>query len=105
MNFYSETSLKFSTVATINDSNIKVWGPVLLEYCGIYWLNKLYPILQTILSGSFSLVKITEIFIQISLRFVQYGQFDNKSALVQAMAWHQTGAKTLPEPMMTQSSD
>ena len=29
----------------------------------------------------------------------------NKSALVQVMAWHQTGAEPLPEPMLTKMSD
>ena len=27
-------------------------------------------------------------------------EFDNKLALVQAVAWHQTSNKPLPEPMM-----
>ena len=40
--------------------------------------------------------------IQISLTFVPRGPFDNKPALVQVMAWHQTGDKPLPEPMLTQ---
>ena len=29
----------------------------------------------------------------------------NMSSLVQVMAWHQTGAKPLPDPMMTQFID
>ena len=33
------------------------------------------------------------------------GPIDNKSSLVQIMAWHQTGAKPLSEPMMTTSTD
>ena len=33
------------------------------------------------------------------------GPNHNKPALVQAMAWHQTGAKPLPEPMLTQLTD
>ena len=40
--------------------------------------------------------------IQISLKFVRKSPIDNKSALVQVMAWRQTGDKPLPEPMMTQ---
>ena len=40
--------------------------------------------------------------IQISLRFVQMGPIDNKSALVQVMAWCRTAAKPLSEPMPTQ---
>ena len=30
---------------------------------------------------------------------------DSKLALVQVMAWHQTGAKPLPEPMMTKTHE
>ena len=40
--------------------------------------------------------------IQISLKFVPRGSIDNKPALVHVMAWHQTGNKPLPEPMLTQ---
>ena len=43
-----------------------------------------------------------KISIQISLKFVPNGPIDNKSALVQVMAWRQTGDKPLPEAMMTQ---
>ena len=42
---------------------------------------------------------------QISLKFVPKGPIHNKSALVQVMAWHQTGDKPLPEPRMTQLTD
>ena len=45
------------------------------------------------------------IFIQISLKFVPKGQIDNKSALVQVMAWRWTGDKPLPAPMLTQFTD
>ena len=38
--------------------------------------------------------------IWISLKFVPKGQIDNKSVLVQGMAWRRTGGKPLPEPMM-----
>ena len=40
--------------------------------------------------------------IQISLKFVPRSPIHNKSALVQVMAWRQTGDKPLPEPMLTQ---
>ena len=43
--------------------------------------------------------------IQISLKYVPRSPIDNKSALVQVMAWCQTGDKPLPEPMMTQFID
>ena len=43
--------------------------------------------------------------IKISLKFVPKGPTDNKSALVQVMAWRRTGAKPLPEPMLNQFTD
>ena len=43
--------------------------------------------------------------IQISLMFVLKDEIDNKSALVQVMAWRRTGAKPLPEPMLAQFTD
>ena len=43
--------------------------------------------------------------IQISLKFVPKGPIDNKSALVQVIAWCRTGDKPLPEAMMTQFND
>ena len=45
------------------------------------------------------------IFIQISLKFVPKGPIDNKSVLVQVVAWCRTGTKPLPEAMMTQFTD
>ena len=45
------------------------------------------------------------ILIQISQRFVPKVPIGNKSVLVQAMAWHQTGDKPLPEPMLAQFTD
>ena len=38
---------------------------------------------------------------QISLKFVREIPVDDKSALIQLMAWRLTGDKPLPEPMMT----
>ena len=43
--------------------------------------------------------------IQISLKFVPKSPIDNKPALVQVMAWRQTGDNPLPEPLLTQFSD
>ena len=45
------------------------------------------------------------ILIQISLKFVPKRPIDNKSALVQVMAWRRTGDKPLPEPMLAQFTD
>ena len=39
--------------------------------------------------------------IKISLSFVLKNPIDSQLALVQVMAWHRTGDKPLPEPMMT----
>ena len=39
---------------------------------------------------------------QISLKIVPRGPIDNKSALVQVMAWRRAGDKPLPLPMLTQ---
>ena len=43
-----------------------------------------------------------KILIQISLEFVPRSPIDDKSALVQVMAWRRIGEKPFPEPMMTQ---
>ena len=43
--------------------------------------------------------------IPILLKFVPRSPINNKAALVQIMAWHWTGNKSLPEPMMTQFTD
>ena len=45
------------------------------------------------------------ILIPISLKFVPKGPIDNKSALVQVMAWRRTGDKPLPEPMLDEFTD
>ena len=45
------------------------------------------------------------ILIQNSLKFIPMSPIDNKPALVRVMAWRRTGAKPLPEPMMTQFTD
>ena len=45
------------------------------------------------------------ILIKISLKFVPKDPIDNKSALVQVMAWRQIGARPLPESVMAQFND
>ena len=45
------------------------------------------------------------IFILISLKFGLRSPIDNKSALVQIMAWRRTGDKPLPELMLTQFTE
>ena len=43
--------------------------------------------------------------IQISLKLISESPIYNKTALVQAMAWHWTGDKPLHEPKVTQFTD
>ena len=43
--------------------------------------------------------------IQISLKFVPMSPINNKPALIQSMAWHRTGGKPSPAPMLTQITD
>ena len=76
-------------------------------------------ILQMLFSNAFSSMKMFEfwfkfhiifkciffnenvwILIKISLKFVPKGPIDNKSTLVQVMAWHRAGDKPLLEPVM-----
>ena len=47
-------------------------------------------------------MKMFVFFDKISLNFALKGPFDNKSSLVQIMAWCPKGNKPLHEPMMTQ---
>ena len=43
--------------------------------------------------------------IRISLTFAPKGPIDNKSVLVQVIAWRRIGDKPLPDPMLTQFTD
>ena len=43
--------------------------------------------------------------IQISVKFFPRSPIDNKPALVQVMAWHQTGDKPLPVSMLAQFTE
>ena len=62
-------------------------------------------ILQTSFSNTFSMNEKIGILIRISLKFVSRGPVDNKSVLFQVMAWCQSGAKPLSEPMQTHFTD
>ena len=42
---------------------------------------------------------------QIAVKFVPIGANDGKSSLVQAMAWHRSGGKPLPVPVMAKFTD
>ena len=41
----------------------------------------------------------------VSLKYIPWDPIVGKSALAQAIAWHQTWDKPLPEPMLTQFND
>ena len=65
--------------------------------------------MATILAGNiYKCIFLNEndkILIQLSLKFVPRSPIDIKPALVQVMAWCQTGDKPLPEPMPNQFTD
>ena len=66
--------------------------------------DKMAGISQTLVSNAFSWMKSC-FFIWISLKCISKGPIDNKTALVQIMAWCRTGDKPLPQPMLTQFTD
>ena len=68
-------------------------------------LDKMADILADDNFGCIILNENERIPIRISLKFVPRSPIDNKPALVQVMAWHRTGGKPLPEPMLTQFTD
>ena len=68
-------------------------------------LDKMADILSDDILNCIFLHKNERIPIQISLTYVPRSPVDNKPALVQVMAWRQTGDKPLPGPMMTQFID
>ena len=53
-------------------------------------LNKVAHILKTVFSIAFYWMKITCVLIHISVKFAYKGPIDNKTALVQVMAWYRT---------------
>ena len=68
-------------------------------------LDKLAAILA---DNNFKCIFVNEnhrIPIRISLNFVPRSPIDNKSALVQVMAWRRIGDKALPELLLTQVND
>ena len=69
------------------------------------FVDKMATISQTIFSNAFFFNEKVRISIQFSLKFVPKGPIDNKSPLVQVMAWRRTGAKPLPELMLNQFTD
>ena len=61
--------------------------------------DKMATISQTTFSSAFSRMKKICILIRNSLKLVPTGPIDNKSVLVQVMAWRRTGDKLLHEPI------
>ena len=60
------------------------------------------------MAGIFKCIFMNEkfcVFIQNSLKFVPKGPIDNKSMMVQVIAWRRTGDNPLSEPMLTQFTD
>ena len=73
-----------------------------------YLLLPLAEMAAILVDDNFKCIFLNEndvILIQISLKFVPRSPVDNKPALVQVMAWRQTGDKPLPELMMTKFTD
>ena len=68
-------------------------------------LDKMVAISQKTFSNAVFINENFCVLIPISLKFIPKGPIDNKSSLVQVMAWCQTGNKPLSEPMMTQFTD
>ena len=68
-------------------------------------LDKMHAILADDIFKRIFVNENIRISIQISLKFVPKSLIDNKSALVQVMAWRRIGDKPFPEAMMTQFTD
>ena len=64
-------------------------------------LDKMAAILADDIFKCFFMNEKLRILIKVSLKFVPKGPIDNKSALVQVMAWRRRGDKPLPGPMLT----
>ena len=57
---------------------------------------------QTTFSGAFSCMKMFEIPIKNSIKFVPKVPINNIPTLIQIMTWRRIGDKLLSEPMLTQ---
>ena len=68
-------------------------------------LGKMGAILHTMFSNAISWMIFFCVLIQIQLKFVPKAHINNKSVLVQVMAWRRIGDKPLPEPMLAQFTD
>ena len=68
-------------------------------------LDKMAAILADDTFKSIFMHENNRILIRISLKFIPRSAIDNTPALVQVIAWCQTGDKPLPEQMLTQFTD
>ena len=82
---------------------LKIMGYSSRQQLHTLGLNKMVNILYLADLNTFSSMKIIVFLFQISLKFVLHDLIDNKSALVQDMAFCPTGSKPLPESMVTGS--
>ena len=90
-------------VGDLNSFQMKVNGvSFTLSSFNSYPLDKMAAILADNIFIYIFLNEIDKVLIQISLKLVPWSPINNKPALVQLMAWRQTGDKPLPDPMMTQ---
>ena len=67
--------------------------------------DKMAAIFQTTFSNAFSWMKMYEFRLKFHWSFVLKGPTNSIPALVLIMAWHQTGAKPLSEPMVVYFTD
>ena len=81
------------------------------QYCSVSFtltdlsLDKMGTILADKIFNCISLNENDRIWIQIPLKYIPRSPVDNNLALVQVLAWHRTGNKPLPGPMMTHFID
>ena len=100
--------LTFNTIGSCNDL-LPIWSKAFTQVTVTsQLLNSSSPgqngrqFADNIFKHIFLNIKV-RILVQISLKFVPKGPIDNnKSAMVQIMAWCRTGNKPLPEPMLIQ---
>ena len=101
---YSKMNLEFPSGQPLVSSPIQfhfLYGMNMIQ-----WVNTLRPeqfgwqFAKNIFQYIF-LNKNWLMLMEILLRFLPYDPINSKSAVVQVMAWHRTGDKPIPEPMMT----
>ena len=81
-----------------------IWGHVIMV---LHCIKLISPWTKHFTDNIFKCIFINEkcISIRISLKYIPKGSINNKWSLVQVMAWHRTGDKPLPEPVLTHFTD